>query len=101
MHKLTAALYSDGLPELPVRTIDAIALRDPVQQREVNFRVHLPEGGGPYPVVVFSHGSMCSPASYDNMTGRGRLPGIWLFCPSILMRRSAWLRARRPTCANC
>jgi hypothetical protein len=81
MHKLATALYNRGLTELPVETIDTIALPDAVQQREVNFRVHRPAGSGRYPVIVFSHGSMCSPASYDSIARAWAAAGYLVVLP--------------------
>jgi len=39
-----------------------------MQQREVSLRVHWPEGPGPHPLIVFSHGSLCSAVAYDPLT---------------------------------
>ena len=61
----------------------------------------MPEGTGPYPVIVFSHGSMCSPASYDNITKAWAAPGYLVVLPGISMRRSACARTARPICGNC
>lgn len=41
---------------LAVETIEFADLSDPVRGRKVPIKVHLPTGGGSYPVVVVSHG---------------------------------------------
>jgi hypothetical protein len=51
-----------------VHTLTDISIDDPVQQRSVRFRAHVPAGDGPFPVVVFSHGSLCGCGQYDRLT---------------------------------
>ncbi len=60
-------LYSSSSDTCKVRTFEAIKLADPVQQRDITLRIHLPEGEGPYPVIIFSHGSLCSVVAYDSL----------------------------------
>jgi hypothetical protein len=64
--KESAVLYPAARELLHVRTVEVLQLHDPVQQRNVNFRLHIPEKyDGAMPVVIFSHGSLCSPKMYD------------------------------------
>ncbi len=67
MQTIDTDLYPAAVESLPPSTV-TVALTDAVQEREVNFRVHIPAAKGPHPVVVFSHGALCSPAAYDRLT---------------------------------
>ena len=60
-------LYRSFDEPLLVQT-ETLTLTDPVQQRDVSFRFHVPAGDGPFPLVVYSHGAFCSPAMYDRIT---------------------------------
>jgi predicted dienelactone hydrolase len=42
---------------LTVQTIEFPDLTDPSRSRKVPIKVHLPEGAGPFPVVIVSHGA--------------------------------------------
>jgi predicted dienelactone hydrolase len=44
-----------------------MSLNDPVQEREVAFRAHVPVGDRPFPIIVYSHGALCSPVKYDGI----------------------------------
>jgi len=67
MQKMANDFYPAAAAASAVRTL-TLALTDPQQQREVSLRVHIPDADGPHPVVVFSHGALCSPAAYDRIT---------------------------------
>ena len=41
---------------LSVEVADDLSLKDPVRKKELPFKVYYPKTGGPYPVIVFSHG---------------------------------------------
>jgi dienelactone hydrolase len=41
---------------LSVEVADDLSLKDPVRKKELPFKVYYPKSGGPYPVIVFSHG---------------------------------------------
>lgn len=41
---------------LSVEVADDLAIKDPVRKKELPFKVYYPKTGGPYPVIVFSHG---------------------------------------------
>lgn len=45
-----------------------LVLHDPYQERIVSLQVSWPEGEGPFPVVVFSHGAFCYPQQYRRIT---------------------------------
>ena len=63
------ALYKIDPGPLEVRIIDDISLRDPMQGREIRFRLLYPDSQGPFPVVVFSTGMFCLPQLYDRIIG--------------------------------
>ncbi len=68
------ALYKIDPGPHEVRIIDDISLRDPLQDREIRYRVlypdsQSPDSQGPFPVVVFSTGMFCLPQLYDRITG--------------------------------
>ena len=41
---------------LSVEVADDLSIKDPVRKKELSFKVYHPKTGGPYPVIVFSHG---------------------------------------------
>ncbi|MFN9627691.1 MAG: alpha/beta hydrolase family protein [Planctomycetota bacterium] len=41
---------------LSVEVADDLSIKDPVRKKELPFKVYYPKTGGPYPVIVFSHG---------------------------------------------
>jgi len=41
---------------LSVETADGLSLKDPARQKELSYKVYYPGTGGPYPVILFSHG---------------------------------------------
>jgi dienelactone hydrolase len=41
---------------LSVEVADDLSIKDPVRKKELSFKVYYPKTGGPYPVIVFSHG---------------------------------------------
>ena len=51
-----------------VRHNTNLALDDPSRDRQVSLQVAWPQTGGPFPVVVFSHGAFCYPQQYRNVT---------------------------------
>ena len=63
------------------KTYDNVSLYDDVQQRDVLFRIHAPSEKGPYPVVVFSHGSLCGVSQYDRLTAHWASRGYAVICP--------------------
>jgi hypothetical protein len=50
----------------PVRTLDRVDLVDPARGRPIPTRIHMPAAGGPWPVVIFSHGFGGSLAAFSN-----------------------------------
>ncbi|MDH3512568.1 MAG: hypothetical protein OER85_17115 [Gammaproteobacteria bacterium] len=60
-------LYKFEPGPFEVTTIDALAIHDSVQDRDVQLRVLYPGGAGPFPVVVYSTGMFCYPQMYDRV----------------------------------
>jgi len=77
-------LYSRTGGMLAVRTLAGLQFSDPVQQRVIEIRIHVPVGTGPYPVIVFSHGSLCSFALYDQITTNWAAHGYAVIMPQHL-----------------
>ncbi|MDJ0928737.1 MAG: hypothetical protein QNJ73_13955 [Gammaproteobacteria bacterium] len=76
-------LYRASDRPLAVQT-DAVTLTDPVQERGVPYRFHVPAGDGPFPFVVYSHGAFCSPAMYDPITLHWASHGYAVLLPQHL-----------------
>ena len=58
-------LYPGPGEPSPVRIDDSVTLALPGQDRQLPLRVVYPQHGGPYPVVVLSHGTFSSGKRYD------------------------------------
>ena len=58
------AIASGQTPATAVRTADKIVLHDAVRKKDVPVKVYYPQGAGPFPVIVFSHGAWASKDSY-------------------------------------
>ncbi len=67
-----------------VRIVEDVALRDPVQGRDLTVRVLYPEAKGPFPLVVYSSGSMCFPQMYDRITTHWVSHGYVVITPNHL-----------------
>lgn len=76
--------YQTGQMPMGVRTLEDAALTDPAQQRDVVFRVHYPAENGPHPVIVYSHGALCSVASYDRLAAYWAARGYVVVVPEHL-----------------
>jgi predicted dienelactone hydrolase len=77
-------VYEPARTPVPVRRYDALTLEDPVQDREVTVSAQVPEGPGPYPVIIFSHGSLCDTAAYESLTGCWAERGYIVLSPAHL-----------------
>jgi predicted dienelactone hydrolase len=65
-----------------VRIIDELVIRDPVQDRDLTLRVLVPDGTGPFPLVVFSTGAFCFPQMYDRITAHWASHGYVVVVPN-------------------
>lgn len=61
-------LYKQEPGPHEVRVADPVLLNDPAQGRELSVRVAYPDGAGPFPVVLFSHGAFCYADGYASVT---------------------------------
>ena len=59
------ALYDGVVGPLAITSDGAASLVVPDQDREMSLRIVYPDDGGPYPVIVFSHGTFSSGYKYD------------------------------------
>lgn len=48
-----------------VLTIDQLVLHDSARDKDVQVKIYYPEGPGPFPVIIFSHGAFASRESYS------------------------------------
>src|SRR5438477_1814153 len=64
-----------GGESLPVGSIPSATLHDPQRNKDLSMAIEYPTRGGPYPVIVFSHGYGSSSEGYIGLTeywvGRG------------------------------
>jgi predicted dienelactone hydrolase len=84
-----AACGGEGLYKIEpgpfdVRIVDELIVNDPVQDRDVTLRLLLPEGDGPFPIVVFSTGAFCYPQLYDRITSHWASHGYVVVVPNHL-----------------
>jgi hypothetical protein len=59
-----ATAYAEQPGPYAVKVVESVAVRDPVQERDVTLRVSYPDGEGPFPLIVYSHGAFCYPQLY-------------------------------------
>lgn len=62
------AAYKTGSGPYGVQVIDNHVLPSANDQRNLRARIAFPEGEGPFPLVVFSHGFACYRESYSGLT---------------------------------
>ena len=77
-----ATLYKFDSGPFEVRIIDELVIRDPVQERDITLRVLVPDGAGPFPLVVFSTGAFCYPQMYDRVTAHWASHGYVVVVPN-------------------
>jgi len=61
------ALYDSPGERFPVSIDDSVSLSVPEAERQLPLRVVYPEHGGPFPVIVLSHGTFSSGKQYDRV----------------------------------
>jgi dienelactone hydrolase len=67
-----------------VMAVDPVIVHDVVQNRDVSLRVTYPDGAGPFPVIVFSHGAFCYPQLYAEITDHWVSHGYIVVLPNHL-----------------
>ncbi len=61
-------IYNDNVNRLAIRSIDLLQLDDRKRGKTLALRVTFPTAGGPFPVIVFSHGLYGSKDNYLALT---------------------------------
>ena len=61
----TQTLYDGVIGPLSITKDGSASLVVPVGNREMSLRIVYPDQGGPYPIIVFSHGTFSSSDKYD------------------------------------
>ena len=84
---LTAGCSNDSLYKFEPGPFEIIAanevrITDPIQQRDVTFRVLHPDGAGPFPVVVFSSGGFCPSQMYERIANHWVSHGYVFIAPN-------------------
>jgi predicted dienelactone hydrolase len=57
--------YSPTSGPYKVHTVDAIALHDSARRKDIPIKIYYPDGVGPFPVILFSHGALASKEDYS------------------------------------
>jgi predicted dienelactone hydrolase len=77
------ALYKPGPGPLAIAVTEAVARDDP-RQRDIRMRIVTPDGKGPFPAVVFSHGAFCYSQNYARVTDHWASHGYVVISPDHL-----------------
>src|SRR3984885_4652361 len=57
--------YSPASGPYKVLTVDNIALHDLARDKYIPIKIYYPDGVGPFPVIIFSHGALASKDNYS------------------------------------
>lgn len=57
--------YNQSFGAYPVLTVDKLVLHDAARNKDVPLKIYYPDGSGPFPVVIFSHGALASKECYS------------------------------------
>lgn len=62
--------YAREIERTPIKiaTVSDLVLHDAKRNKDLHVRINYPQGGGPYPVIVFSHGAWGSSDGYTMLT---------------------------------
>lgn len=63
-----ANAYKIDAGPLKVTSVDDLVLKDEARNKELHVRVNYPDGTGPFPVIVFSHGAYGTKDNYQELT---------------------------------
>jgi hypothetical protein len=75
------ALYDSPGELVPAGIDDSVSLTVPEAERQLPLRVVYPERGGPFPVIVFSHGTFSSGKQYDRVATHWAARGYVVILP--------------------
>lgn len=85
---------------LEVKSLESLSLFDNSRQKEIQARIYYPSEGGPFPVVVFSHGAGASRNEYLALTHFWSSHGYVVIQPthadSVVLRESQGLSTGLP-----
>ena len=88
------ALYKQAAGPYAIDSADQVTLTDPEREQNITFRVLWPDGAGPFPIVVFSHGGFCASQQYARLTHHWVSHGYVVIAPDHVDSPN---RATRPT----
>lgn len=74
-------LYESDADRFRVTVDDSVTLLVPDEDRELPLRIVYPDGEGPYPVIVLSHGTFSSGRRYDAVAGYWAARGYVVMLP--------------------
>jgi dienelactone hydrolase len=57
--------YSPASGPYKVITVEVIALHDSARNKDIPIKIYYPDGAGPFPVIIFSHGALASKENYS------------------------------------
>jgi predicted dienelactone hydrolase len=60
-----AADYTPAAGPHKIQTVDELVLHDSARGKDVKIKIYYPDGPGPFPVIVFSHGAFGSKDGYS------------------------------------
>ena len=80
----TDTLYKAGPGPYAIGVVAVIELAVPERDRLMPVRISYPEGGGPFPLVVFSHGALCTGDGYVRLADHWASHGYVVFLPTHL-----------------
>lgn len=90
--------YPASSPHYQVRALDDVVLHDPLLNKDLHIKIFYPEGPGPFPVILFSHGYGGSKDSYSFLTRYWAKHGYVTLQPNhedAHALRKLWLGGRR------
>lgn len=76
------SIYKFDPGPFAIEVADRVRIPDPIQQRDVTFRVLHPAGDGPFPVVVFSTGGFCPSQMYERIANHWVSHGYVFIAPN-------------------
>jgi predicted dienelactone hydrolase len=82
---------------LEIATVPQLVLRDAARSKELRVRINYPREGGPYPIVLFSHGAWGSKDGHTRLTELWAAHGYVTIQPDHADSRGLGVRVGDPT----
>ena len=79
-----AALYAAETGAYQVVVIDSVELPEAGEQRALPLNIYYPDSGGPFPLILFSHGNWSDRHSYDRLIEHWVAHGYVVIAPDHL-----------------